>query len=254
MAPTLRNLLLATAGLAVLALVIGLIVQAAWPGGATHKSNNVASTSRASSPPSAAPSGRPTTMTSRGNEPAESVSDSLLACALGENAFLPASAFGDFRDAFGPGGAIPLEYFYGIDVGNGNGKTVPSKVAGYFNGTALEQQYLFDPASDYRPGGDRRLLPLSGSIVLDHPGLLEVYQTNAVFRTETEAVQAIAYLGEGRTEGLVPQTQVPTVLGDEMVVQLHQPEDSKHEQYIVRSVRLGPVITTFSFQGGTELT
>ena len=106
----------------------------------------------------------------------------------------------------------------------------------------------------HTPPSTRPFLPLSGSkIVVDHPGLLEVYQSNASFSSEEGAIDYISRIRGANEPTLVSMPGMRVNLGDEMIVWQRNPEAENGERTVGVAVRLRRFVIGFSFQGGRKL-
>ena len=186
-----------------------------------------------------------------------------LSCALREDALLEASAYGDFSETMEalatdsrrrglPGGPEPSYPAYRTYAGDSFRGSVTSLA---YQSPFKEDNEAFARSYGHTPPEGRPFLPLAGSqIVVDHPGLLEVYQTNIAFSSEEGAADKINRLREGNGPTLVAQAEIPAGLGDEVVIWQRDPGGERGERTVGVGVRVARVVIGFSFQGGMALT
>jgi len=186
-----------------------------------------------------------------------------VSCALRTDALLEASAYGDFRETTEslandsrrhglPGSSEPSYPAYRAYLGDSFRGSVTALA---YQSPYKEDNEAFARSYGHTPPEDRPFLPLAGSqIVVDHPGLLEIYQTNIAFSSEEGAIDKMNRLRRGNAPSLVPQAEIPLVLGDDLVMWQRNPEVEKGQRTVGAGVRVGRVVIGFSFQGGTALT
>jgi hypothetical protein len=100
----------------------------------------------------------------------------------------------------------------------------------------------------------RPFVPLSGSIVTDHPGLLEVYQTIRSFGTEEQAVRWMVVESAGNADELVRPEEIRLLEVDEIVVRQSKPASPEYETRLELSMRLGNLVVGLGLQGGVDVT
>jgi len=171
------------------------------------------------------------------------------ACATQDAVFLPPDSYGNFIQAVDS----PITPFgQGNDPSeNPNTPTVRGK--GYFNEIALEPRYKEENDAQARSlsyeVGNRPFLPLSGSIVKDYDGVLEVYQINFSFPSVDGAVQRMANARVQNADALVETALV----GDETYAWESEPANPEQEKTVAMGARSGNALVSFRFQGGAGL-
>src|SRR6266508_3164816 len=173
-----------------------------------------------------------------------------LSWALQDGAFLPADAYGDFVQFLDTPSTSPLKGGASRSFGGWRGQ-------GFFAAVALQPQYMEENerirgAWGYEQPEGRPGLPLRGSIVVDHPGLLESYQTIWVFGNEEDAIDWTIRNG-GAEQNFTPHEARLLQVDDAVVVQA-PPADGQMETRLGIVMRLSSLTTTLTFQGGAEVT
>lgn len=100
------------------------------------------------------------------------------------------------------------------------------------------------------------LVPFQGRVVTDHPGILEVYQSNFAFRS-TKAARMV--LRSNRNSGDGVQGDVarpfPAHFGDDtFALKAYPPPGSQREWHVNLVVRLGTSVVALSIAGGRRIT
>lgn len=177
-------------------------------------------------------------------------------CATQEEAFQRANEYGDFVEitdelmnhspyhGLGPDAPLVKPYLQGRI--KGAVASIAYQAPYKQENDALKQSLGYE--------GEGLLVPLSGSVVRDNPGLLEVYQTNDVFTSEDGAITVLRGARESNESGQIPEANVTVSVGDEMAV-FEIPADSPdQETFVGVVVRWRSIVSTFAFQGGANLT
>jgi len=176
-------------------------------------------------------------------------------CATEDGAFLRAEDYGDFVEAtdqlmnkspyHGLGPDAPLVKAY-----------VQGRIRGAVAAIAYQSPYKQEnDAIKQRFGyeGEGLLLPLSGSVVRDNPGLLEAYQVNEVFASDDAADLVLASARSADESVTISIPQAIVSLGDDRVAFTMSPQNPDEGNSVGVVVRWGRVVSTFSFQGGDGL-
>lgn len=194
----------------------------------------------------------------RGADPA----NGTTSCAIGSATYLQTSDLGTFdmitdqtyRQApfHGQrGGVTPLPFVALFETG---------RLRGYIADLAVTGPYRKSEDDLARslgyPIGKWPLVPLQGPVVQGNPGILEVYQSNWVFRSEQGAA---AYLAHSRSSIAIDPNGAeiyPQGVGSSVVAYrstLGSP-DAQHERLINIASQQGTVVVQIAFQGGQALT
>lgn len=177
-------------------------------------------------------------------------------CALGDSAFLGRSELPGFTQMIDTS-------FNSIAVGVVADPIAPGQAArstSFINNIAL--------ASPYREEADAMasslgyaigkwpLVPLTGRVVADHPGLLEITQTNWSFNDQSAAHAFFSALTSGSGDiGGLPDQPFEVALGDESFgyVAAEGPPDGLHEVAVVVSVRVRSTLIQLGMRGGAAM-
>lgn len=178
----------------------------------------------------------------------------LLSCAMRDSAFVPASSYGNFIEAVDS--SLPR---FGQSSAPSSYTVLPeSRGMGFFSAVALQSPYIEENEAyarswGYLPG-EIPFLPLTGSIVANVGGLLEVYQVNRMFPSEDAAGHWMKVRRISKADALVLEEEFPTVAGDEMLGWETEPQAAGQEKLVGVSTRVDAITLNFRFQGGAELT
>jgi hypothetical protein len=185
----------------------------------------------------------------RGSDSASNATNPMPACATQDAVFLPAESYGNFIQAVDG----PITPFSEGKDPSENPDTPTVRGKGYFDKIALDPRYKEENGAQARAlgyeVGNRPFLPLSGSIVKEHGGVLEAYQVNFSFPSVEGAVQRMANARIQNADILVDTA----LLGNETYAWESPPADPGHEKAVAMGARLGNALVSFRFQGGAGL-
>jgi hypothetical protein len=184
--------------------------------------------------------------------PTDDPASSGMTCATRDEAFRPSSTYGDFVKFLDGSGQLGSSRF---DAGLSG----ESRVQGFFAAVALEPKYMAENEAirksmgyQQQPKG-RPALPLSGSIVLDHPGLLEAYQEVSWFASEEVAMNWINGEG-GAPQEIITPDEVHLIDADDVIVRQNKPASAEYQKRIGVTIRAGRLGVGLGLQGGAEVT
>ena len=128
------------------------------------------------------------------------------------------------------------------------------------NGVALASPYLAQAnqqaASLGYKTGRWPLVPLTGQVVADHPGMLELTQTDWAFTDPSTASSFLRFLSKSGS-GIIgaPSQPFPVRLGDESYGYLSRegPNDGSHERVVEVIVRSGSTVIQLAIRGGSSV-
>lgn len=176
-------------------------------------------------------------------------------CATKDGAFLRADEYGDFVEVVdrlmtrspyhGLGPDAPLVKPYVEGRLRGVVAAIAYGLPYKQENDAMKQRFHYE--------GEDLLLPLSGSIVRDTPGLLEAYQVNEVFASDDAAGLVLASARSSKESGVISTPQTIASLGDDRLAFAVSPPNPDEENSVGVVVRWGRVISIFSFKGGDGL-
>jgi hypothetical protein len=192
-------------------------------------------------------------------------SDAAVLCLVSDSAFVSAGELGDLVDMGDAGVFHVLPFGLGHAYNPAGRSFVAGRSKGFISSLALSGAYRQEAdaaarALGYTPGV-WPLVPLTGSIVSDNPGVLEVYQTNLAFGDSggadafVTATVASASNPHRVTEDGVPAPTYavsPIDLGDRgtAMVEPPSPADGQHEFSVGVNVRWRVFVVQVTVRGG----
>jgi hypothetical protein len=172
-------------------------------------------------------------------------------CAIRDSAFLPPTAYGDFIKFIDESGQLGGSRFEA-------GFSGETRTQGFFTAVALEPRYRAENEAiarswGYEPLADRPRLPLSGSIVLENPGLLEASQTISSFATAEEAADWMI-LKRGAPQELITPPEIELIQADDVVVRTNKPAGPEYQKWFGVNMRVRNLVVALIFSGGAGVT
>jgi hypothetical protein len=186
--------------------------------------------------------------------PSETLTSSTLGrpCATGGSAFLGTDWFGGMLDmGASETDSLPFHIVPNPDF-------VYLRTAEYIASVALQQPYRAENDAYVRglgyQVGEWPLVPLSGQVVSDYPGALEVYQTHLAFRTAAAAHDFLAGVIDP-APGTPVESEALASVGDEAYefVVSGNPQAGTEADVGVQA-RINDTVVQIDLRGGTNVT